>query len=433
MDRKQKIDNFLLDLEESEGFLPKFAHSQLNNKKIFYSGPVFDKEEMSAAIEALLFSKWASSGEYVDKFEKQFSKVINQKESVMVNSGSSANLVMVAALKEYFGWDDDDEIIISVVGFPTTTSSVYQNRLKPVFVDIEFDTLNFNLDLIEAKITSKTRAVFLSPVLGNPPDIDKLLDICDKYNLQLILDGCDSLGSKWKNKDLTEYAIASSCSFYVAHHISSVEGGAVSSNNSEIVKLARSFASWGRACFCSSVANFSQNGCCGKRFSCWLPQFPELTLDHRYLFDYMGWNLKPLDLCGAIGSVQLKKLPEINQKRNINKTVITDFFRQNIPNLKFPLTLEYSNPAWFGTATICSDKNQKETLVKYLENNNIQTRNYFAGNLLVHKGYSHLGDWREYPEANKVLERVFFVGCSPTYTNENLNQIENVLINFKNV
>ena len=186
--------------------------------------------------------KWLSSGENVYKFEKRFSKKFNHNGSVMVNSGSSANLVMIGAIKKVLDWKDGDEIMLSPVGFPTTVAPIVQHGLKPIFIDIEFDTLNFDVDKIVDKITDKTKAIFISPVLGNAPNFDTLLKVAEFANIELIMDNCDSLGSKWRGKYLTEYAIASSCSFYPAHHISTGEGGMVSSNNIDIINTARSLA-----------------------------------------------------------------------------------------------------------------------------------------------------------------------------------------------
>ena len=277
---------------------------------IYYSGPYWDNKETEAGINAFLNGKWITAGENVNLFEKAFSKKFNTKYSLMVNSGSSANLVLITALKKYYNWSDDDEIIVSPVGFATTISVLYQNRLKPVFIDIEWDTLNFNLDLIEDKITNKTKAIFVSPVLGNPPDMDKLIQICEKYNLKLIGDNCDSLGSKWNNKYLNEYYVAYSNSFYPAHHISTGEGGMVCTNDKLLNKLMISIAWWGRDCYCVGSNNLLGCGTCGNRFDKWLDGYDGIV-DHKYVFSNMGYNLKPLDLQGAIGLVQLDKFDEI--------------------------------------------------------------------------------------------------------------------------
>lgn len=421
--------------------IPQFCHNlNASANKVYYSGPFFDNNEPAAAIEALLFGKWSSSGEICAQFEREFSKYINQSHSFFCNSGSSANLLLIAACKEYFGWKDGDEIIVSSVGFPTTTSAIIQNGLKPIFIDIEWDTLNFDLDKLEQTYYSKIPfnnssvvAIFLSPVLGNPPDLDRLMEFCKKTHVNLLLDNCDSLGSKWNGKFLNEYASASSCSFYPAHEITTLEGGMVSSNIPEIVDLARSYGTWGRDCFCVGANNLLPNGCCGKRFSNWLSDFPDTIIDHKYVFNRIGYNLKPLDLQAAIGLEQLKKLDSICGKRKENLEKIWRLFDKYIDNIDFPKYFT-GHVDWvpFGCPFICNSKEDKLKLVNYLEKNGIQTRNYFAGNLLMHEGYKHLDDYSKYPEANKVLDLVFFVGCAPTISQENIDYIEGVLKNYEN-
>jgi CDP-6-deoxy-D-xylo-4-hexulose-3-dehydrase len=319
---------------------------------------------------------------------------------------------------------------VSPVGFATTVSVLYQHRLKPVFVDIEWDTLNFDLDQVEAKITSKTRGLFISPVLGNPPDMDRLVAMAEKYNLKLIGDNCDSLGSKWKGKYLSEYYVAFSNSFYPAHHISTGEGGMICTNDDELKKLFVSISWWGRDCYCIGSANLLPCGTCGNRFDKWLDNY-DGVIDHKYLFSQMGYNLKPLDLQGAIGLEQLIKLDEMEAKRRSAKARLTKIFTDNIPNLRSPSKLEQADPCWFGTPFICDEDGLKHRLVAFLEENKIQTRNYFAGNILMHPGYSFLDDYKNYPEANKVLDKVFFIGAAPHYTEQVFAYIEQVIKKFK--
>jgi CDP-6-deoxy-D-xylo-4-hexulose-3-dehydrase len=397
---------------------------------IYYSGPYWDNMEVEAAINALLNGKWISSGENVYNFEKKFSKRFNVKYSTMVNSGSSANLALIAALKKRFGWNDDDEIIVSPVGFATTISVLYQNRLKPVFIDIEMETLNFDLTKIEEKITPRTKGIFVSPVLGNPPDMDVLIEICKKYDLKLIGDNCDSLGSKWDGKYLNEYYVAFSNSFYPAHHISTGEGGMVCTNDDELKKLIVSMAWWGRDCYCVGSANLLSCGTCGNRFDKWLESYDK-AIDHKYIFSSMGYNLKPLDLQGAIGLVQLEKLDEIEEKRRISKDRLEKIFTENIKGIRGVKSLDKSDTCWFGTPFICEEEGLKHRLVDYLEANKIQTRNYFAGNILLHPGYSFLDDYKNYPNSNKVLDNVFFIGAAPHYTENVFNYVEEVVKNFK--
>jgi CDP-6-deoxy-D-xylo-4-hexulose-3-dehydrase len=418
--------------------LPPYIYlndKSFNPKKdtVYYSGPYWDEEEVSASIETILTGKWLVAGKDVRLFETEFANSIGDKYGLMVNSGSSANLLMVAALKEFYKWESGSEVILSSVGFPTTLSVISQNNLSPVFVDVEFDTLNFDLDLIEEKITNKTIAVFLSPPLGNPPDIDRLVNICSFYNLILILDGCDSLGSKWNKKHLSEYAISTSESLYSAHIISSMQGGVITSKNEQVISIARKMATWGRACTCSSSGNLLTNGMCGRRFSKWLSPKYEGVVDHRYIFDSsQAYNMLPLELQGSIALKQLRKIDEIYQKRKYNYNIISNLFLKYIEGIRIPSVLKEADPLWFGVGIICDNVRIKQKIVSYLENNRIQTRHLFAGNFLLHPSFSYLDDYKKYPNANQVLDRVFFVGCAPHYEENILVYIKKVLKDFDN-
>ena len=418
---KEMDDDIFPFIANKEQFIP-------GKDSVYYSGPYWDDSEARELIHSIMKGKWLSSGEKVNKFEHEFSKKFNFKHSVMVNSGSSANLVMFAALKKYFGWEDGDEIIVCACGFATTVAPIVQCGLKPVFVDIDWEDLNWDLEQVTSKITNRTRAVISSPVLGNPYDIDKIVDICKRNNIELIADNCDSLGSKWNGQYVTDFAIAASCSFYPAHHICTIEGGMVSSNNKEIVDLARSFAWWGRGCYCVGQQNLLSNGVCGKRFDRWLESYEDVV-DHKYVFSNMGYNLKPLDLQGSVGSVQLLKFEEIHNLRRRNKAKIQEIV-ERIPGVRVVNERKESETSWFGVPIICDNKKLKISLVAYLEQNKIQTRNYFAGNILLHPGYSHLDDAKNYPEANQVLDKVFFLGCSPTINSNMINYIDDTVAKF---
>jgi CDP-6-deoxy-D-xylo-4-hexulose-3-dehydrase len=408
--------------------VPKYIyndHFEPGKTPVYYSGPYWDSNEIVAAMDAFLNGKWIVAGEKVHKFESKFAKKFNQKYAHMVNSGSSANLVLIAALKKRFNWQDDDELIVSPVGFATTVSVIHQNRLKPVFVDIEWDTLNFDVNKIEEKITSKTKGIFISPVLGNPPDFDKLIELANKYNLKLIGDNCDSLGSKWGGLLLTDHYIAHSNSFYPAHHISTGEGGMVCTNDEAIKKLFISLSWWGRDCYCVGSANLLSCGTCGNRFDKWLESYDGI-IDHKYVFTNMGYNLKPMDLQGSIGLVQLTKFNEIDKKRKESKSRIENIILKHVKGVKNVEMLDKSDACWFGTPFICENKIIKDKLVAFLEANKIQTRNYFAGNILMHPGYKHLDDLTKYPNANQVLDKVFFLGAAPHYNDDVFNYIDDV-------
>ena len=428
----QLIDSFIESAKEIDGNIFPFIANKdwVEGKPVYYSGPYWDDLEARELIYSILKGKWLSSGEKVNKFENEFSNKFNFKHSVMVNSGSSANLVMFASLKKYFGWKDGDEIIVCACGFATTVAPIVQCGLKPIFVDIDWEDLNWNLDEVANKITKKTRAVISSPVLGNPYDIDKIVDICESNNIHLIADNCDSLGSKWKGEYLTKHAIAASCSFYPAHHICTIEGGMVSSNEKAIIDLARSFAWWGRACYCVGQQNLLPKGVCGKRFDTWLESYDDIV-DHKYVFSNMGYNLKPLDLQGSVGSVQLLKFDKIHSIRRTNKQRIQGII-EKISGTRVVNERKDSETSWFGVPIICENTKLKKNLVAYLEQNKIQTRNYFAGNILLHPGYSHLDDATKYPKANQVLNKVFFLGCSPTINEKMIDYIEITINNFTN-
>jgi len=423
------IDNMISELVGAVG-TPKYAYNckEFNPEKdtVFYSGPYWDNKEVEAAVKAFLTGRWLVSGEKVATFQVHFQRKFGVKHAHMVNSGSSANLVLITAIKKHLGWQDGDEVIVSPVGFPTTIAPLAQNNLKPVFIDIEMNTLNFDLTKIEEKITERTRAIFVSPVLGNPPDMDFLKELCELRGLILLGDNCDSLGTRWDDEQLTDYYYAWTTSFYPAHHISTGEGGMVCSNDETLINTARSVSWWGRDCRCVGSANLLACGTCGNRFDKWLEGYDGI-IDHKYLFTNMGYNLKPLDLQGAIGIEQLKKIDEIDVKRRANFERIKSLFDKYVPGVRAASKLEKADPSWFGVPLVAFTPQLKEKLQAFLEFHRIQTRNYFAGNILLHPGYKHLDNADNYPNANMALSNVFFVGCPPHYGEEVFAYYENVL------
>jgi CDP-6-deoxy-D-xylo-4-hexulose-3-dehydrase len=429
-----RVNSLIEELVDEIG-LPQYIYNRVDfnpeKDSVFYSGPYWDKNEIVAGMKTFLKGKWLVSGENVAKFQWQFSRKFNVKHSHMVNSGSSANLTMITALKKHFGWQDGDEIIVSPVGFPTTISPLVQNNLKPVFIDIEMDTLNFDVLLLEQVITEKTKAIFVSPVLGNPPDMYYIKSLCEDRGILMIGDNCDSLGTKWDGKLLTEYYYAWTTSFYPAHHISTGEGGMVCSNDETLIDTVRSISWWGRDCRCIGSANLLACGTCGNRFDKWLDGY-EGIVDHKYLFTNMGYNLKPLDLQGAIGIEQLKKIDEIDTKRRANFTRIKDLIIKYISGANIANKFDEADPSWFGVPIITETPELKEKLQAFFESNRIQTRNYFAGNILLHPGYKHLGNSADYPNANKALSNVFFLGCPPHFGEEVFKYYEEVLKTWKN-
>jgi CDP-6-deoxy-D-xylo-4-hexulose-3-dehydrase len=420
-------------IEELSKETPRYAHNRAEfipgTTQVLYSGPYWDHREIEMALKALLTGAWLTAGEYVVRFQNMFSKRFNVKYSHMVNSGSSANLVLITALKKHLNWQDGDEIIVSPVGFPTTIAPIVQNNLKPVFVDIEMNTLNFDLSQLDGTITERTKAIFVSPVLGNPPHMEWLRDIAVRRGIRLIGDNCDSLGSKWDHQLLNEFYYAWTASFYPAHHITTGEGGMVCSNNADLITTAKSISWWGRDCYCVGQANLLSCGTCGKRFSKWLDT--DDVVDHKYVFSNMGYNLKPLDLQGAIGLAQLEKFDEIEQKRKRNKDLIQEALWGLRHKVRVAMKHPKAKPSWFGVPIICDSAATKESLVKHLESNLVQTRSYFAGNILQHPGYKHLGNAADFPNANDALKLVFFLGCPPHYTTEMIDYIGEVLDSWR--
>ena len=425
------LDEILLEI--SKNVKPPYTYNQdafvPGVSTVFYSGPLWDHNEIYNAMKTLLTGAWLASGEEVKKFQDKFCDIFKVDHAHMVNSGSSANLVMITALKKFHGWNDGDEVIVSPVGFPTTIAPLAQNNLKPVFIDIELDTLNFDVTKIEEKITPRTVAIFVSPVLGNPPDMDYLMNLAFDYDILLIGDNCDSLGTRWKDELLTEYYSAWSTSFYPAHHITTGEGGMICSNNEEYMDMVRKIAWWGRDCYCIGANNLLSCGTCGKRFDKWLDNY-DGVVDHKYVFSNMGYNLKPLDLQGSIGLAQLDKIGIVDEKRRANKARLGNIITKSVPGVRIANTLPDADPSWFGVPMICDTKELKEELQAFFESNKIQTRNYFAGNILLHPGYSHLDDYSKYPNANMALSHVFFIGCPPHYNEDVFTYIEATLSKF---
>lgn len=399
-----------------------------------YSGSVWTEDEIVAAIDAILNGKWFSSGENIHKFEREIARIIGMKYGLMVNSGSSANLLMVAALrsKKVFG-DKKMKAITPAVAFPTTVAPLIQYGIEPVFVDVEMDTLNLNLDQVEEKLKQDKdiKILMFAHVLGNPPNMDRVMELVNKYNLIFLEDSCDALGSKWGNRNLGTFGAMSSYSFYPAHHISTGEGGAVLTNNELYGTILRSLAWWGRDCYCVGSANLLPNGTCNCRFSNWLTKLPDIVTDHKYIFTEVGYNLKPLDLQGAIGLKQLEKLNYIHERRQYNYNFYYEFFRDlsdifilNKPHSK-------ADVSWFGfPITVNTNKFTKNEFVNYLEAHKIQTRNYFAGNILLHPAFDHLDDAFKYPNAIRCTKDTFFLGVSPNLTDDQKHYITHTIKEF---
>ena len=404
-----------------------------------YSGPYFDSDEYMRSVESLL-SEWLVLGDDAGKFERKFPKFFGKKNGVLTNSGSSANLLMMLAMtsKKHYNFPKGTKVITPIAGFPTTLNPIYQVGFEPVFVDIELDSLNLDLDQVERVVqTSGARIITFAHVLGNPPNMDKLMSIVDRYNLVLLEDCCDALGSTYDGKELGSFGEMASCSFYPAHHITMGEGGFVSMNDLKEERIVRSFREWGRDCYCNGkAANLLKCGTCKKRFSNWLPALPDHKFDHKYVYGEMGYNLKPIELQASMGLAQIEKLPEIHSRRRENHSLLMNIFSKYEEYFHLPYPTEKSDPSWFAFPLAIRDGAPftRFDICNFLEDKMIQTRQYFGGNIMLNPGYTHLMDSekvvKEYPVARKVTTDTFFLGTSPVLGEEKINYVGDMVDEF---
>ena len=404
-----------------------------------YSGNIFDSTEYVAAISSLL-TGWLGLNTAGYKFEHAFPKLLGKNFGSLTNSGSSANLLMLSALtsKRSFGLKPGAKVLVAASGFPTTVNPVIQLGFKPIFVDIELDTLNLNLDLVEDTLKNdpEITVMMFAHALGNPPDMDRVMQLVDKYGLIFLEDCCDALGSEYDGNLLGSYGYLSSCSFYPAHHMTIGEGGFIASNNRETDKIIKSFRDWGRGCYCNGKASLCATGTCNKRFSNWMPELPNEVFDHKYIYNEIGYNLKPIELQAAIGLEQIKKLDEFKIKRISNHSRLYNIFEKYSEYFILPKATEKSNPNWFAFVLTVKDGApfNRTKFCAFLETNKIQTRPYFAGNLLLQPAYSSMfeaiGAKEKYPMATKSTTDTFFLGCSPIITDEQLDWVEEVVNKF---
>ena len=403
-----------------------------------YAGPFFDEKEYIAAINSLL-NEWLVLGQDAITFETNFPILFGKEYGILTNSGSSSNLLMMLAMtsKRLYNLPKRTKVITPIAGFPTTLNPILQVEFEPVFVDVDLDTLNLNLDQVEIAAKKGAKIITFAHVLGNPPNMDRLMDIVKQYNLILLEDCCDALGSTYKDKSLGSFGELASCSFYPAHHMTMGEGGFVACNTKIQEIVTRSFREWGRGCYCvGKKANLLKNGSCGNRFSNWLPELPDEIFDHKYVYDEIGYNLKPIELQASIGLEQMKKLPIIHRRRKENHKRLVDIFYKYSEYFHLPKATTYSDPSWFAFALTIKDnsKFKRKDIVDFLESNKIQTRPYFAGNIMLQPAYNGLIDNNDviskYPNARKITTDTFFLGTSPVITNNQLDYVEEIVEKF---
>jgi len=418
----QKIGSFVKDFLEKNKKKELFVPGQT---LIPPSGKLIGFNEIRNMVEASL-DGWLTTGRFNLEFQNKLSKFLKVKHLLTVNSGSSANLIAFSSFTSHLHKERSikpgDEIISVAAGFPTTVNPIFQNGAVPVFVDIKLPTYNINEELVETAITNKTKAIMLAHTLGNPFNLNKIIELCKKYNLWLIEDNCDALGSKFNNQFTGTFGDIATLSFYPAHHITMGEGGALFTNNLRIKRIAESFRDWGRDCYCET----GKENTCGKRFDWKLGNLPH-GYDHKYIYSHAGYNMKITDMQAACGLGQLDQLDNFIKKRKSNLKFLKSQLKELEEEFLLPEAEKNSDPSWFGFP-ITIKKNSKikrRDLINKLTEKKIGTRLVFAGNLTkqpayLNKKYKISG---ELTTTDLVMENTFWVGIQPALGEEELSYV----------
>jgi len=399
---------------------------------INYAGRVFDECELINAVEASL-DFWLTEGRFSEQFAAKISEFLKVKHILLVNSGSSANLLALSALmSEKLGerkLNTGDEVITVAAGFPSTVTPILQNGLVPVFVDVEIPGYNIDVDMMRRAITPRTRCIFIAHTLGNPFNVDAVMEFSRKHNLWVIEDNCDAFGSKYKSGFTGTFGHISTLSFYPAHHITTGEGGAVCTNDPQLARIIRSFRDWGRDCYCAGGGNNT----CGSRFSRQFGQLPS-GYDHKYVYSEVGYNMKMTDIQAAIGAAQIDKLPDFCEKRKKHFREWTRIFAKYPDYFILPEATERTEPAWFAFIVTVKDKSPftRDTLTTFLNEKLIETRNLFAGNIIKQPAFADK-PWRvadHLLNTETIMNNTFFLGTYPGLTKEMFDYAEVILDDF---
>lgn len=415
---KEYYKDFKEPLESKDNFKP--------GDRVSYASRVYDEKEMQALTDAML-DFWLTTGRFAREFEKNFAKWIGVKYAHLVNSGSSANLIAFSILTAPELGERQikrgDEVITVACGFPTTITPIIQYGAIPVFVDVTIPQYNIDVTQLEEALSDKTKAVMIAHTLGNPFDLKRVKEFCDKYNLWLVEDNCDALGSRYTINGETRFTgtwgdIGTS-SFYPPHHMTMGEGGAVYTNNPLLNRLILSYRDWGRDCICVS----GQDNLCGHR---WDGQFGLLPkgYDHKYTYSHFGYNLKVTDLQAAVGVEQLKKFPSFVEKRKHNWKRLHKALECVQDKVILPEACENSDPSWFGFLISIKPETglDRNEVTKYIENKNVQTRLLFSGNIVKQPCFNEIRDTKAYrvignlATSDFVVNNTFWVGVYPGMT-----------------
>jgi CDP-6-deoxy-D-xylo-4-hexulose-3-dehydrase len=429
----QEIREKIIELTK-EYYKEKFANNQFTSgkSKVNYAGRVFDEQELVNLVDSAL-DFWLTEGRFSEQFAEKISEFLGVTNVILVNSGSSANLAAFSALTSLKLGDrrlkPGDEVISVSAGFPATVTPIIQNNCIPVFVDVDIPTYNIDIEMMKKAVSEKTKCIFIAHTLGNPFNIDAVLQLAKEHNLWVIEDNCDAFGSKYNGKFTGTFGHISTISFYPAHHITTGEGGAVVTNDEQLAKIIRSFRDWGRDCYCVG----GENNTCGKRFSQQFGMLPS-GYDHKFVYSEIGYNLKMTDMQAAIGSAQIEKLPEFCSKRKENFKRYNQIFGKYSQYFILPKATANSDPAWFSyIVTVKEDAPfKRDALTKYLNENLIETRNLFAGNMVRQPAFidKNIRIADHLDNSDYIMNNTFFLGTFPGNTPEKLDYIQNVVDKF---
>jgi CDP-6-deoxy-D-xylo-4-hexulose-3-dehydrase len=419
------VEDYYREKFDKKGFDP-------TRDMVHYAGRVFDSREMTYLVDAGL-DFFLTANRYAERFETEFAEYLGLSNALLVNSGSSANLIALTTLTSPKLKDrrlkPGDEVITVACGFPTTLNPILQNQLTPVFVDVNFGDYTAIPERLAEAIGPKTKAIMMAHTLGVPFNLDVVMDLVKKHDLWLIEDNCDALGSRYRDRLTGTFGHLSTFSFYPAHHITMGEGGCVATEDDELARIARSFRDWGRDCYCAG----GENNTCGKRYG---QQFGALPAgyDHKYVYSHIGYNFKLTDMQAAVGCAQFEKLEEFANLRKTNFQKLSEIARPYQDRLILPHAITNSDPSWFGfVLTVRPEAGfTRNELTRYLEANRVETRNLFAGNLLRHPAYESIprrvvGDLTN---TDIITTNTFFVGVYPGIGAAHLGHIERSFASF---
>lgn len=399
---------------------------------VHYAGRVFDAEELCNLVDASL-DFFLTANRYADRFEAEFADYMGLESALLVNSGSSANLVALTALTSpklgQRRLKPGDEVVTVAAAFPTTVAPIIQNNLVPVFVDVNLGDYTAIPEQLTEAIGPKTRAIMMAHTLGVPFDLDVVGDLAKKHNLWMIEDNCDALGSRYRGRLTGTLGDLATISFYPAHHITMGEGGCVVTNNPQLAAIAESFRDWGRDCYCAG----GESNTCGTRFNQEFGTLPR-GYDHKYVYSHIGYNLKVTDMQAAVGCAQLAKLDSFVAKRQANFGKLLEICRPYEDRLILPKATPHSEPSWFGFAITVREKAgfTRTDLARFLDANRIETRNLFSGNLLRHPAFESIPHRivQDLTNTDTVMNNTLFIGVYPGLDHSQLDYVAEVFERF---